>query len=169
MVNDGRIVFAIDKRLRAVFVQLTSNVAAGHSHVLRLLIEDFVKHNNQDLELRLKQELADYLKEQEKLKLKIKYKEKLFMYYLVSNTLKTIFKLVGSHLVNSGQINMGIISKVIDNVEIIYNNYPEDIKNDLKTEIDNLKLLKDEKILIQKFRLMQVISQKSKVRELEKL
>ena len=163
MNKDTKILFMIESNLKKLFIKTIEEKKAGSSYVLRALIEDYVKGKKKSLDIRLQQEFKDYLNEKKFEREKKKHKRKLFYYYLISNTLKSIYKLSSGYLINSGELNMGIINKVIDSAEEVYNTYPEDIKNDLKIEFDNLKLLKDEKILIEKMKMLRLIKMKKQM------
>jgi len=123
---------------------------------------------NKKINLKIKEDIKIYLLKKKSLLLKQKHTEKLFMYYLISNTIKTIYKLTNSFLINSGDLNMEIVNKVIDSAVEIFNNYPEDIKNDLQLEINNLILLKDKNNLIEKMKLLRLITLKNQIKEIEK-
>jgi len=163
MIKNSKILFKIESNLKELFVKIARDKKAGYSYVLRCLIEDFVKGKKKKLELRLQKELEDYLNEKKFEKKKKEHKRKLFYYYLINNTLKTIYKLSSSHLINSGDLNMNIINKVVDSAEEVYNTYPEDIKNDLASEFNNLKLLKDRKHLTEKMRMLKLLRMKKQI------
>lgn len=159
----------VDVTLKELLKKLTKNVPDGISRLTRKLFIFYINQSkdSEEINLELKQEIEHYLKERDFEKQKQRYKRKLFYYYIIGNTLKTIYHLSISHLVNSGEINMEIISKVLNNAEEVYNTYPEDIKNDLKSEFDNLMQLKDRNILMSKMKILKVITLKKQIRELE--
>jgi hypothetical protein len=72
-----------------------------------------------------------------------KTKEKTRCYYLIRNCYTTIFKLNQSFVFNSNKPNMVIIQNIIDEYIKLYEDFPEDIKKDLESEIENLKKLKE--------------------------
>lgn len=162
-MSNSNIIIRINNILKELFIETTKDKKVGYSYVLRILIEDYVKGKKNSINIRLQQELKDYLNELKFEKKKKEHKRKLFYYYLINNTLKTIYKLSNSHLINSGDLNMNIINKVIDSAEEVYNTYPENIKNDLKSEFDNLKLLKDKTILIEKMKMLRLIKLKKEI------
>lgn len=166
-MSSSNIIIRIDKELKTLLVKATGNIKVGYSFVLRTLIEDYINGKKESINIQFKQEIKEFFDKKKRLKLKTKHKEKLFMYYLISNTFKTIYKLSSSHLINSGEIDINIINKVIDSVVEIYNNYPEDIKNDLKNEMDNLISLKDEHKLLEKLKLMRLLSFKKQIKEMD--
>jgi len=159
------ITLRIEKETKQILKNLMKDVPDGISRLLRKLIFFYInkQKNNKKINLDIKQEIKNYLNEKRFEEKKQKHKRKLFYYYLISNTLKSIYKLSSGYLINSGELNMGIINKVIDSAEEVYNTYPEDIKNDLKIEFDNLKLLKDEKILIEKMKMLRLIKMKKQM------
>ena len=165
-MSDNRISFRVDNETNITLRKITKNIPDGTSRLLRKLIFFYLKKelNNEKINLEIKKEIKEYFNKKKRLKLKEKHKEKLFMYYLISNTLKTIYKLSSSHLINSGKVNMNIINNVIKGAVEIYDNYPEDIKNDLKNEMDNLTLLKDETKLLEKLKLMRLIATKKQIK-----
>lgn len=160
------ITLRIENETKQLLKNLMKDVPDGVSRLLRKLIFFYLKKelNNEKINLEIKKEIKEYFNKKKRLKLKEKHKEKLFMYYLISNTLKTIYKLSSSHLINSGKVNMNIINNVIKGAVEIYDNYPEDIKNDLKNEMDNLTLLKDETKLLEKLKLMRLIATKKQIK-----
>ena len=161
--------FRIDEITKKLLQDLTKEIPDGISRLMRELIFCYLNDKNVDekINLEIKQEIKKYLNEKKFEKKKQEHKRKLFYYYLINNTLKTIYKLSSSHLINSGELNMDIINKVLNSAEEVYNTYPEDIKNDLKIEFDNLKLLKDEKYLMEKMKMLKLISLKKQMKELE--
>ncbi|MGQ4876767.1 MAG: hypothetical protein ACP6IY_22090 [Promethearchaeia archaeon] len=164
-----KIVVRIDAELKKYIKKLNNNSPDGISRFTRKLFLHYMKEQkfNDKINFELKQEIKDYLNKKKGLKLKKKQKERLFMYYLISNTIKSIYRLSSSFLVNSGDLNMMVVNKVIDGAIEIYNNYPEDIRNDLKNEIDNLKMLKDKDILINKMKTIRLITQQQKQKSKE--
>ena len=164
----SNIIIRIDAKLKNLFINSTENIKTGYSFVLRNLIEDYLNGKKESFDIKLRQDIKEFFDEKERLRLKKKYKEKLFMYYLISNTLKTIYKLSSSHLLNSGEIDINIINKVIDSVVEVYNNYPEDIKNDLKNEMDNLIMLRDENRLLKKLKIMRLLDFKKQIKLIDK-
>ena len=160
-----KIVVRIDADARKIIENFVENKASGISRFIRSLILNYTKDRGlkEKIDLKLKQEIKDYLMKKKGLKLKQKQKEKLFMYYLISNTIKSIYKLSSSFLINSGELNMVIVNKVVNGAIEIYNNYPEDIKNDLKSEIKSLEELKNEEVLIGKMKMLKLISQQKQV------
>jgi len=154
------ITFRVDKKTKVILKNLTKEMPDGITRLLRKLILFYInkEKDSEKIELELKQEIKDYLSEIEFKKQKERHKRKLFYYHLIGNTLKSIYQLSRSYLLNSGEINMEIINKVIDSMEEVYNTYPEDIKNDLKGELDNIKSLKDEQVLIGKIKTIKLLS-----------
>ena len=168
-MSDNRISFRVDDKTNIILKKITKDIPDGISRLLRKLIFFYFNQqkNSEKINLEIKKEIRDYLNKKKFEKKKKEHKEKLFYYYLISNTLKTIYKLSNSHLINSGQLNMDIINKVINSSEEVYNTYPEDIKNDLKLEFDNLKLLKNKGVLIEKMKMLRLIAFKKQIKELE--
>lgn len=159
-----KIVVRIDADARKIINKSIKNIPSGISRLTRNLILNYIENKDlkEKIDLELKQEIKDYLMKKKGLKLKQKQKEKLFMYYLISNTIKSIYKLSSSFLINSGELNMTVVNKVVNGAIEIYDNYPEDIKNDLKNEINNLKELRNEECLIGKMKNLRLISQQKK-------
>lgn len=159
----------VDATLKKLLKELTKDIPDGISRLMRDLLFFYINDakNSEKISLELKQEIENYSKEKEFEKQKQKHKRKLFYYYLIGNTLRAIYKLSSSYLVNSGNLNMDIVNKIINSAEEVYNTYPEDIKNDLKNEFDNLKLLKDKHNLIEKMRLLRLIALKKQIKEIE--
>ena len=168
-MSDNRISFRTDNETNIILKKITKEIPDGISRLLRKLIFFYLKKesSNEKINLEIKKEIKDYLNKKRFEKKKKEHKEKLFYYYLISNTLKTIYKLSSSHLINSGQLNMDIIIKVINSAEEVYNTYPEDIKNDLRSEFDNLKLLKGEQVLIEKMKMLKLIAFKKQMKKLD--
>lgn len=170
-MSASNIIIRIDDELKKLFIKTTEdiskNINIGYSFVLRKLIEDYIKNKKKDINIKLQQEIKNYLYKKKGLKLKQKQKEKLFMYYLISNTIKSIYKLSSSFLINSGDLNMEVVNKVVDGAIEIYNNYPEDIKNDLKVEIDSLKELKNRDKLIGKMKIIRLLTLKKQMKDLD--
>lgn len=162
--------FRTDEKTKKLLKNLTKELPDGITRLMRKLIFFYLnkQKGSEKIGLEIKQEIKNYLNEKKFEEKKQKHKRKLFYYYLINNTLKTIYKLSSSHLINSGDLNMNIINKVIDSAEEVYNTYPEDIKNDLKSEFDNLKLLKDEHNLIEKMKMLRLLKLKKEISMEEK-
>ena len=159
------ITLRIENETKQLLKNLMKDVPDGVSRLLRKLIFFYItqQKNSNKISLEIKQEIKNYLNEKRFEEKKQKHKRKLFCYYLINNTLKTIYKLTSSHLINSGELNMNIINKVIDSAEEVFNTYPDDIKNDLNSEFDNLKLLKNRDNLIKKMNMLKLIKMKKEL------
>lgn len=157
------IIIRLEYELKRLFTEKSKNINAGYSFVLRSLIEEYVEGKQENVDIKLQQEIKDYLMKKKGLKLKQRQKERLFMYYLISNTIKSLYRLSSSFLINSGDLNMDVINKVIDGAVEIYNNYPEDIKNDLKNEIDSLIELKSKDNLIINMKKLKLLESKKAI------
>ena len=165
-----KIVVRFDEDAKKIIGEICKDIPDGISRFTRSLFVYYIENKEvkETIDFKLKQDIKDYLAKKKGLKLKLKQKEKLFMYYLISNTIKSIYKLSSSFLLNSGELNMIVVNKVINGAIEIYNNYPEDIKNDLKNEIDNLLELKNKDFLLEKMKLIKLISQEKQRREIER-
>ena len=100
------IIIRVDKEIKKSLKEITKEIPDGISRLMRTLILSYLKKEttNDKIDLKIRQDVKELFNKLKFEKRKKEHKEKLFCYYLINNTLKAIYKLSGSYLINSGEL-----------------------------------------------------------------
>lgn len=137
----------IDTTLYMALDKLRVSESVSKSEFLKHICEFYIKHNKHRLDNDLK-ELFGKREQQIKLKkLRKTTKEKRHCFYLLRNTIRTIFMLANSHRRNSGDININVINDVINDALEEFKLYPKEIRDLMGNDVEYLKKLSDKSFL----------------------
>lgn len=135
----------ISNEKRILYQDLSKRYNITMSGLMRLALDEFLQKPQSK---KILEKHRTEIETEEKLtELREKNKKDNYQLFLIDNTQRTIFKITFSLYIQTGEINVKAVIRIIENAEKIYDKFPDDIKEVIKEEIEHLIKLKEEKYL----------------------
>jgi len=148
MVKNDVLIVRCPSELKQMAQKILSNYGISLS---QFVIDGLINRLRDIKEVINNEEYQQILKLHSLQKAKNNYTRNMSLRFIIRNFYKNLYYMVGSFKMNNNTINMSLVCDTIDDIMSIFEHYPDDLKEKLKSDIEEIQSLKNEKKLTEKF------------------